>query len=306
MLDNFWATLGSDLAGSLMNYLFGPAFLFWAGGLALYVLQHGWHSILTSIQGWDLVQQGTSLVAALFVVILSSLAMKAVHFHILRLLEGYWPWPLNFLGRSIVTMRKKGFIQHNDRLHVLKGKKEPLTTEEQDELASLEIWAHRYPVSAYDLLPTGLGNLLRARERASERIYGLDAVVCWPRLWSLLPSSEQEDLASARDALNSQAELWLWGVLFLLWAIITPWAVLIALGWMILAYSMTVQTAAAYGDLLEAAFDLHRLDLYDALTWPRPKDSNGEKATGARLSEFLWRGTLDENVTYPTTKTTKS
>jgi len=37
--------------------------------------------------------------------------------------------------------------------------------------------------------------------------------------------------------------------------------------------------------------DLHRMALYEALGWPRPKDSDEEKALGRRLTEFLWRGT---------------
>jgi hypothetical protein len=306
MLDKFWETLGSDLAQRWLDYLFGPAFLFWAGGLGLYVWQHGWLTVLASIQGWGTAQQITVLVAALLLLVFSSLAIQAAHFPILRVLEGYWPWPLNFLGRGVVALRKKGFESHYNRLRQLKGKKEALSVAEQEELTRLEMWAHRYPASVSELLPTGLGNLLRAREHAPERKFGLDAVVCWPRLWSLLPSNEQEDLSTARTALNRQIELWLWGALFLLWTIFTPWAVLIALVWMILAYGMALQTAAAYGDLLEAAFDLHRFDLYDALGWPRPKDSTEDKGAGERLSEFLWRGTLDEKVTFPTAKTKKS
>jgi hypothetical protein len=306
MLDKFWETLGSDLAQRWLEYLFGPAFLFWVGGLGLYIWQHGWQTVLVSIQGWNTVQQVTALIAALLLLVFSSLAMQAVHFPILRLLEGYWPWPLNFLERGIVDLRKKGFEGHYSRLRQLKGKKEALSVAEQDELAWLEMWAHRNPASVRDLLPTGLGNLLRASEHTSETKYGLEAVVCWPRLWSLLPSPEQENLVSARAALNRQAELCLWGAFFFLWTILTPWAALIALVWMILAYGVAVQIASAYGDLLEAAFDLHRLDLYDALAWPRPRNSVEEKAAGSRLSEFLWRGTLDKKVTYSPTKPTKS
>jgi hypothetical protein len=306
VLDKFWETLGSDLAQRWLDYLFGPAFLFWVGGLGLYIWQHGWQIVLTSIQSWNTVQQVTTLIVVLLLLVFSSLVIQAVHFPILRLLEGYWPWPLNFLERGIVALSKKEFEWHYSRLRQLKGKKEALSLAEQDELTWLEMWAHRNPASVRDLLPTELGNILRASENASESKYGLEAVVCWPRLWSLLPSSEQENLTSARTALNRQAELCLWGAFFFLWTILTPWSALIALAWVILAYSVALQTASAYGDLLEASFDLHHFDLYDALAWPRPRSSTEEKAAGARLSEFLWRGTVDKKVTYSTTKKTKS
>jgi hypothetical protein len=67
---------------------------------------------------------------------------------------------------------------------------------------------------------------------------------------------------------------------------------------MIATYSMAQYSAMAYGDLLESAFDLHRLSLYDAVGWPRPADSEHEKALGAQLTEFLWRGTVPKPVTF--------
>ena len=51
--------------------------------------------------------------------------------------------------------------------------------------------------------PTYLGNALRAGESAVYYKYGLDVVVCWPRLWLLLPSSTQEELNKSRQKLDS-------------------------------------------------------------------------------------------------------
>jgi hypothetical protein len=298
MLDKFWETLGEKLAQRWLDYLFGPAFLFWAAGLGLYVWQLSWETVIAIVQSLDTPQQVTALVVALLVVFLSSLAMQAVHFPVLRLLEGYWPWPFNHLAFGIVSRSQNNFRRQYGRLRGLKENGKVLTAAEQDELARLEVWAHRHPPSEKDLLPTGLGNIMRARELASGRKYGLDAVVCWPRLWCTLPECERENLTTARAALNQQAELWLWGALFFVWTVLTPWALLISLVWMILAYRMAVQTAAVYGDLLETAFDLHRFALYDALGWPRPEDSEEEKTMGAQLSEFLWRGTTYNKIQY--------
>jgi hypothetical protein len=301
MLDKFFETMGQELAKRWLDYLFGPAFLFWAGGMGLYIWKLGWDAIKVTWQSWEIYQQVTAILAALLVVFVSSLAIRAVQLPVIRILEGYWPWPLNNIASYIVSKNQKKFAEQYKALRELKQKEKdkPITPEEQDRLFQLEDWAHCNPASAKDLLPTRLGNLLRSREMAPSRKYGLDALICWPRLWCLLPECIQENLTSSRDVLNQQAELWLWGLLFLVWTALNPLVVLISLMWMFLAYRMTLQTAAVYGDLMETAFDLHRFALYDALGWPRPKDCNEEKVAGARLTEFLWRGAIGEKIVYP-------
>ncbi len=106
------------------------------------------------------------------------------------------------------------------------------------------------------------------------------------------------DLVNARSSLDRLVELWFWGLLFLVWAVLTPWAVVISLLWMMITYGMARQAAMAYGDLLETAFDLYRFLLYDAMGWSRPKNSVDEKDLGAQMTEYLWRGTLPKKLTY--------
>ena len=148
------------------------------------------------------------------------------------------------------------------------------------------------------MLPTALGNILRARERSPERKYGLDAIVCWPRLWHLLPENVRSDLSNTRSSLDRMVELWFWGLLFLLWSFVSLWAAAISLLWMMLTYSMVRQAAMAYGDLLESAFDLYRFSLYDAMSWTRPKNAREEQTVGAKLTEYLWRGTGAQKISY--------
>jgi hypothetical protein len=64
-----------------------------------------------------------------------------------------------------------------------------------------------------------------------------------------------------------------------------------------LAYRWMVQAARTYGDLIEAAFDLYRLQLYQALRWPLPSTPKEELAGGQALTEYLWHGS-DQG--YPT------
>lgn len=299
MLNKFWESIGSNVAERWLEYIFGPAFLFWAGGFGLYAWQTGWQTIVTESRVLAPLQQGIWIILALLVIIFSSLLMQALRHPILRLLEGYWPWPFRSLSARIVSLRRPYYQKQYDELRRLASEDpESLASAQHDRLIWLDIWAHWQPVRTNDLLPTALGNILRSRERSPLRKYGLDAIVCWPRLWSLLPAHVRTDLASARSSLDRLAELWFWGLFFLLWAFLTPWALIIGLLWMIISYGLALQAAMAYGDLLETAFDLHRFALYDAMGWPRPKNSQEEKTLGMQLTEYLWRGTLPGKFKY--------
>jgi hypothetical protein len=300
MLTKFWESLGSNLAERWLEYIFGPAFLFWAGGLGLIAWQTGWQTVLNTAQALTPFQQGSWIILGLLVLVFSSVFMQAIRFPILRLLEGYWSWPFRSLSARIVDWRRPRYEKQYDELRRLASEdSESLDPGQRDKLIWLDMWAHWQPVRTDDLLPTSLGNILRARERSPGRKYGLDAIVCWPRLWVLLPEHVRTDLANARSSLDRLAELWFWGLLFSFWAFwTTPWAVAISLVWMAVTYWLALQAAMTYGDLLETAFDLHRFSLYDAMGWPRPKNSQEEKALGAQLTEYLWRGTLPRKLTY--------
>ncbi len=300
MLDKFLETIGQDLAKRWMDHLFGPAFLFWAGGLGLFIWEDGWDETASIWAHWDILQQASALLIGLLVVFLSSLAMKNMQFPAIQFLEGYWPRPLSRLDSYLVSRNKREFEKLSIELHKLKAEEESglIASDKHGRLSWLESWSHNNPPAKRDLLPTRLGNLLRAREMAALSKYGLNSTVCWPRLWCLLPECLKESLTSSRAALNQSAELWLWGFLFIIWTARSYLAVPISILWMLVAYRLALQTAAVYGDLVETAFDLHRFALYNALSWERPKDSDEEKIKGKDLSEFLWRGTTRKRVQY--------
>lgn len=302
MLDKFWGSIGSTVSERLLEYIFGPAFLFWAGGIGLYVWATNWQQVLNNIQSLNQFQQGSWIILTLLALAFSSALIQAIRFPVLRLLEGYWPWPLNYLCTAIIALRRPSFQKKNAELRrlatVAVEDQSKLTTVQRERLSELDSWAHWHPVNSKDLLPTALGNILRAREYTPERKYGLDAIICWPRFWPLLPENMRTNLAHARSALDRLVELWIWGFLFLLWTVWTPWAMVVSLLWMAATYSMANQAAMAYGELLESAFDLYRFSLYDAMGWSRPRNSEEEKMIGAQLTEYLWRGTSQRPIKY--------
>lgn len=301
MLTKFWEKAGEGLSARWMDYLLGPAFLFWGGGLVILMFDFGFYKAWDWISSRDVPTQAAVLLVGVFLLFLSSKLMEQMRFGFLRLLEGYWPWPLRYLAAPFSRMQWRRIQRQRERWNVLKDKEENgvLTVPETRELARLETSGHYAPVEFSDCMPTSLGNILRAAESAPRSKYGLDAVVCWPRLWLLLPKDARDALAEVRKSLDTLVEFLAWGLFFLVWAFWQPWAILISLLWMTVAYLLALQSARAYADLLESAFDLYRWSLYESVRWEAPTVSGADEiALGARLTEFLWRGTSALPVQY--------
>ncbi|MEH1920870.1 hypothetical protein [Nostoc sp.] len=160
----------------------------------------------------------------------------------------------------------------------------------KDEWISLD-WQQHYRPLDNQLMPTRLGNILRAAEQRPLEKYGLDAIVCWSRLWLLLSDAVKKDLQEARADLNAAIRIWLWSLLFILWTIWAWWAAPVGIISAIFAYYYwAVDAARNYGELIEATFDLHRHLLYQSLRWNLPPDPNEERRVGRQLTEYLWRG----------------
>lgn len=293
--------LGEGLSARWLEHLFSPALLFWGGGLLIVGLHMGYEEAWAQLKDLDVNAQIVLVLAGLLLVALSSKLMEELRFSFLRLLEGYWRAPLSWLAEPLRLRQWRRIEKGRNRWNELMQRREKgiLTYAEARELARLEVEGHYAPAAGEDCLPTALGNILRAAEAAPRERYGLDAVICWPRLWMLLPQEVRQVLGESRRALDLRVELWAWGLLFLGWAFLWPWAALIALGWMWLAYALAMDTARVYADLLESAFDLYRWKLYEAANWEKPARSGEAEITlGKRLTEFFWRGTSAQPISY--------
>lgn len=292
MISQFFESLGERLSERSLALAFTPAFLFWGGGALILAGRFGLQDTWQWLAARTPMEQVLLLALALFLLALSTAVAGRLRFTVLRLLEGYWPGPLRWLSVLLGKLQAWGLRRRRARWNQLKAREQKgtLSPAERRRMAELDLAAHYYPASEEDCMPTALGNALRAAETAVRHRYGLDAFAVWPYLWMLLPEGIQKELSAARGQLDALAELWFWGLLFLVWTALWPWAALIALVWMGLAYRFAVGAARTFADLFLAAFTLHRFALYDALGWPRPSPGKDETARGARLSEYLWRG----------------
>lgn len=291
MLTKFAEGLGGKLADYWMTTMLTPAFVFWAGGVSAWAQCHGWEQLFDWFNTRPRLMQLELLVGGLLVVAASGIVIQQFDLAVLRLLEGYWPGRLRRLRRRLIDWRDRSITRAEARLQELakKHERKELTLDEREELSALDWRLMSLP--PYDMrMPTRLGNILRAAEVRPLHKYGLDAVICWPRLWLLLPESVKGDLTGARDKLDNAARLWLWGVLFLVWTVWSWWAVPVSLLTILVAHRWLLSSAEVYGSLLESTFDLFRGSLYKSLRWPLPSNPGEERKFGEDVTAYFWRG----------------
>ncbi len=297
MFQTFEEELGKSIAERLAEHLLGPAALFGLGLVAAWaVAMHG--SLLAAWRAWrarPVPEQALGVFLWVVAVVVLAAVMGTLRDFWLRTLEGYtWPGPLRRGLARLWARRARGWKQAWQALKTremgLDASAAPLSRQERERLASLEVRLRHLPPREDELMPTALGNVLAAAEAAVRHRYGLDPIITWPHLWLVLPEHAREALTQARQGLDRAAEGVPWGLLFAVVAgTWTWWAAPLGLLAAVWAYRLAVTRAAAFGELVRAAFDLHRLALYDALGWPRPSPEE-EKEAGKRLTAFLWRG----------------
>ena len=296
MLTRFLDSVSTKLADRLTAET-TSALLFWAGGLLAYLLGHGGVKALDRPVSWVTAQSGVVqaalLAAALAGIAGSGAVVQRLTLPVLRVMEGYWPQWLGFLRRLLVQRRAAQLDKLADRWGKLAARvdAEEATAEERASYNRLDQRLRHMPSVCDRVMPTRVGNVLRAAESRPYDKYGLDAVKCWPQLWLVLPDEARQELSAARASLDSAGAACLWGLLFLIWGVWTLWAIPAGLAVTCAAYCFWVpDRAEVFADLVEAAFDLYRPGLYRALRWPLPTDPDDERKSGLLLTEYLWRG----------------
>lgn len=286
---------GEQLTDKWGEEALGPLLFLLAGGAA-YIVHHGPDTLARKIEQATLgerIVQGAALAGALLALIL---LCRAATPYALRLLEGYWTGPLDRLRRRRIAALRARWNRNERRWQNLAG--EPARTpQEGGEYALLDRWLNEHPAPDF-LMPTRAGNILRAAERRPGDKYGLDAIVCWPRLWLVVPDETRKALAEAREKLDDSARMWLLGALAIVWTVFTPWTVPAVIAVCAAAQVFLLDAARVYASLVESAFDMHRSKLYEALRWPTPGNPAEEIDSGRRLTEYLLRGSNDPNIVF--------
>jgi hypothetical protein len=294
---DFWGAVGEKLADRWAA-ISAPALVFWVGGVLAWVVGSGGFRALRKPASWLAAQPGPTqialIIAAALGIAASGLVVSRLTMPVLRLMEGYWPRFLEGARRPLVERARRRAESINAEFQVVAAAvlsaNQPPTAEQEASYISLSRRKRRFPGSGR-YQPTRIGNTLRAGEGRPAEKYGLDAVALWPHLWLLLPDSTRDELVAARSSLDSAVSAFVWGMLFNVCSVFTPWAAVAGICVAAASYWLWVPgRTEVYADLVEAAFDLHRLSLYRQLRWPLPADPQDERVRGRQLTAYLLRG----------------
>jgi hypothetical protein len=260
-----------------------PAVLLWGGLGALAVTGLGWPRAAR----WWLHQPGqfqvTLLALGLAWVTFSAYLLAALVPAFIRAGEGYWPGWLSRLSRwSRGRHLRRHAAMRNDAA----------------------VFGHLhadYPLRTASVMPTRLGNILRAAEDHALDRYDIDAIVVWPRLYVLLPGQFTAAIAAAKTPLDLMAVIGALAVAFTaagtaIAAAMLPWYAVLAcasggLAIACLAYAGAVRAARPYAQLIRAAFDVHRGLLLDAAGLRRPRTYQDERRQWRQLCHLWLQGT---------------
>ncbi|RSM44833.1 hypothetical protein DMA12_14905 [Amycolatopsis balhimycina DSM 5908] len=293
MIDSIFRTVSGRAsqrvfgAALLATAFLGAAVAAWSShdGGALIARTTRW---LTGRSGFE---QGLATAAVLVGVTLVAVVVLAMTPQVLRWLQGYWPTWLDPVRARLVRRitsaadRDAGAMQELER--------------EQRTDARLDRRLRQLPSESDRYLPTTLGNLVRAAQTRPIDKYGLDPVAIWPHLFLVMPEPTQKEITAAVNALERAVMAVFWCLLLVVLGPWVWWVAPLGIAAAVLLQRTVVHGAArTHAELIEAAVDLHRLDLYRKLRWPLPANPAEERELGEQLVSYLRYGSDSAKPTF--------
>jgi hypothetical protein len=287
----------------LLNAFFPTLVFLLAMGLAVAAGAGGTAAAIALWDGLDVTTKALLAIGAVALVFLLANLLSSGMLQVVGLFEGY-VWPVRLVAP---WARNRELDRAGKLLGKASQKKEDGGKRNEDEAERLEDkLERRFPVwprtlTASDVAPTRLGNVLLSAETYSLDRYGVDSVRTWPRLYHLLPKELVESMAQARASMEFLLAMAFLAALYAptasIYLIVTAaspvwWIVSLfaASAISIAAYAAALWPAAVYGDHVRAAFDLHRRKLLTAAGMPLPATPAEERRTWEVLTSFLERG----------------
>lgn len=270
---------------------------------------------------WDTMKVAVDRIGATGAFVLTAvsvalaISLQPLQFRLVQLLEGYWPaWAPTWVARVGVWSqgrRRDRMIRRISITSRASSSAAQTAAAEKSQTAEIQV-RERFPAEDR-LLPTALGNALRAAEDRVGQRYGLESVVIWPRLFRLLPPEVQTALDDEVTQLDVSARLaCTWAIAasvgsgFLLRDLHAlaqhPLWMVLALGvWVLarLSYSAAIESAIAHGSDLEVAIDLYRCRVVDAMRLPPTRKLSQERKVFGQLCRlFATHGKSNQELVF--------
>jgi hypothetical protein len=286
-MGDFLSQAVSILEQRFLKNAFLPVLLFFPAVVAPSAISSG--NLMNLVHKWD-AQSGTlkliEVAGYLAVVWFMAGILASQWRNILRLYEGYPLARYPLFDRAGKRWHRKQLVK--------------LESVSPQTLDSQFFTYMAYPELA-DILPTRLGNVLRAAELYPRYRYDANEILLWPRIYHILPRELLADIQDARASLDFLLVVSLWCVGF---AVGNPIAALLGHGSLTvaactftaglllgyLAYLSAIPAAAEYGAYLRTAFEAYRFDLLARLRVPIPTNLADERQRWRELCAFLLSG----------------
>jgi hypothetical protein len=225
----------------------------------------------------------------LFVVgVLISLMLQQFGIQLIRLYEGYYG-RRTWLAKKSMNRLKVRYQQLVDEIAELRAKGQRVGLKEYN--------LSRQYGTGLDILPTRLGNTIRAFESYVHTIYNIDPITGWTRLIGVIPKSYQEHLEKAQVdfvfVLNLSFLSAALGVVTIVQFFSSFYdgsiwwqPFLFSVAFFLLSYRLyrlSCLNARDWGEYVRSAFDLYRLDLLKQLGVSTPP------TLSLRQEKGLWR-----------------
>jgi hypothetical protein len=208
-----------------------------------------------------------------------------------RLLEGYaWPGPLRRYRAGIHRKRKEAVKQRVDAA--------PQGWEKGLYLEKLA----RYPLDDRQVVPTRLGNAIRAFETYGKTRFNLDSQTLWSELCSLVPKYLQNELDRSRAIVDFFVALFYACFSAAILSIVAGisgfamksnfvfGALMLLASWG--AYEMAVRSCAYWRATVQALVDLGRVDLAKGLGLKLPATLSEEREMWGYVTSYVYYGNV--------------
>jgi hypothetical protein len=317
-LDSFmFAGLPKLFDRSFFIGYFLPAFLL-LGGLVtnLYAFKYIDEKVAEEIAKKDTL----GAVIFIFAVWLLSILLMTFSGPIIRLLEGYGdtnPFRV-FYSQQREQFRIKAQPHLTKVDNVLDARRRGIP--ETDQFEKLDVWraANDFPERLDLVLPTRLGNIMRAYERYSDVVYGIEAIAVWPRLSMIIPKEAQESLRETEALFDFSINMLLIGIITIATSCImmidtiyakgitntagtVNWrvfmiVVMASVFFILFSWSRLPDAARERGDQVKSIFDLYRKPLAEALGFELPATEAEERKMWQLVSRRMLLRVSDDRL----------